>query len=112
MLPFRTEIITQFSLPRRISRLGKLAYNLWWTWNPDAQRLFARIDADTWERCEHNPIRFLRQVGRARLNAVIQDRYYLDSYDRILRNFDEYIAAKDTLFSRSYSTAHRYRPVA
>jgi starch phosphorylase len=102
MLPFRTEISTQFSLPRRISRLGKLAYNLWWTWNPDAQRLFLRIDADTWERCEHNPIRFLRQVGRARLNAVIQDRYYLDSYDRILRNFDEYITARDTWFSRTY----------
>lgn len=102
MLPFRTEIPTQFSLPRRIARLGKLAYNLWWTWNPDAQRLFARIDTDTWERYEHNPIRFLRQVGRARLNAVIQDRYYLDSYDRILRNFDEYIAAKDTWFSRTY----------
>jgi starch phosphorylase len=102
MLPFRTEISTQFSLPRRISRLGKLAYNLWWTWNPDAQRLFARIDADIWERCEHNPIRFLRQIGRARLNAVTQDRYYLDSYDRILRNFDEYLAARNTWFSRTY----------
>jgi glycogen phosphorylase len=102
MLPFRTELTTQFSLPRRIARLGTLAYNLWWTWNPDAQRLFLRIDADVWERCEHNPIRFLRQVGRARLNAVIQDRYYLDSYDRILRNFDEYMAARDTWFSRTY----------
>src|SRR5512137_1336187 len=98
MLPFRTEISTQFSLPRRIARLGKLAYNLWWTWNPDAQRLFLRIDADTWERCEHNPIRFLRQVGRTRLHAYTQHRYYLDSYERILRNFVEYIAAMDTWF--------------
>ena len=39
------EIIpNHFSLPRRIERLGELAYNLWWTWNPNVQRLFERID--------------------------------------------------------------------
>ena len=44
MEPFRAEIPNHFSLPRRINRLGELAYNLWWSWNPDAQRLFSRID--------------------------------------------------------------------
>jgi len=38
-----------FSLPSRIERLGELAYNLWWTWNPDVQRLYKRIDSDLWE---------------------------------------------------------------
>jgi len=35
-----------FSLPRRLGRLSKFVYNLWWTWTPDAQRIFARIDND------------------------------------------------------------------
>ncbi len=63
MEPFRAQIPNNFILPRRIARLGKLAYNLWWTWTPDAQRLFQRIDKDVWERTNHNPIRFLRQVS-------------------------------------------------
>ena len=50
-----------FSLPRRIDRLGELAYNLWWTWNPDVQRLYMRIDSDLWEETSHNPIQFLRK---------------------------------------------------
>ena len=46
MPTFRTKIPNHFDLPRRIRRLGELAYNLWWTWNPSAQRLFYRIDTD------------------------------------------------------------------
>ena len=112
MLPFRTELTPQFSLPRRISHLGKLAYNLWWTWSPDAQRLFARIDTDTWERCEHSPIRLLKQVGRARLNALIQSRYYLDTYDRILHHFNDYMDAKKTWFATNYPSENNGHLVA
>ena len=70
-----------FSLPRRIERLSELAYNLWWTWNPDVQRLYQRIDIDLWEETSHNPIKFLRKVERAKLNAVTHDSYYLDFYE-------------------------------
>ncbi len=91
-----------FSLPRRLSRLSELAYNLWWTWNPEAQMLFSYIDKLLWERLSHNPIAFLRQVERSKLNAVIGDRNYLDFYDRVLRNFDNYMKADDTWYNRTY----------
>jgi glycogen phosphorylase len=102
MESFRAVIPNHFSLPRRIRRLGELAYNLWWTWNPDAQRLFLRIDQEVWERTYHNPVRFLRQVQRAALNAVTHDRYYLDFYDRIFRTFDQYMKANNTWVGRSH----------
>lgn len=102
---------TKFNLPRRIARLGELAYNLWWTWNPDAQRLFARIDLNLWEKVSHNPVLFLRQINRAALDAKIKDRYYLDYYDRIMRVFDEYMRAHDTWFDKTYPT-HRNHPIA
>jgi starch phosphorylase len=111
MESFRTDIPNHFSLPRRINRLGELAYNLWWTWNPDAQRLFSRIDAELWETTYHNPVRFLRQVQRARLNAVTNNRYYLEFYDRIFRAFDQYMEAKDTWFLNKYPEL-RHRPIA
>lgn len=91
-----------FSLPRRISRLGDLAYNMWWIWNPDAQRLFSQIDRSLWERVNHNPVAFLRRVERAQLNASTNDRYYLETYDRVVRQFDTYLAGEDTWFKRKY----------
>ena len=109
--PFQVEIPNNFSLPRRIQRLGELAYNLWWTWNPDSQRLYSRIDKDLWERVYHNPIIFLRKVERARLNAVTQDRYYLDFYDRILRAFDQYIEAEETWCTKYHPECHN-QPIA
>jgi len=110
METFRTEIPNQFSLPRRISRLGELAYNLWWTWNPDAQRLFSRVDGLLWEQTYHNPVRFLRQVERARLNAVTNNRYYLEFYDRQFQAFDEYMHPESTWFDRNYPDL-RNRPI-
>lgn len=97
-----TETSNHFSLPRRIERLGELAYNLWWTWNPDVQRLYKRIDSDLWEKYDHNPIMFLRNVERAKLNAVTHDSYYLDFYDRALLAFDQYMAREDTWYEQNH----------
>ncbi len=91
-----------FSLPQRIVRLGELAYNLWWTWNPDVQRLYKRIDSDLWERTSHNPVQFLRNVERAKLNAVTHDSYYLDFYDRALLAFDQYLEREDTWYQENH----------
>jgi glycogen phosphorylase len=104
-------IPTKFNLPRRIARLGELAYNLWWTWNPDAQRLFSRINLDLWEHVSHNPVLFLRQVNRSDLDAQTKDRFYLDYYDRTLRIFDEYMRAADTWFDKTYPK-DRNHPIA
>ena len=90
MEPFRTQLPTPFDLPKRLDRLGDLVYNLWWTWQPDAVRVIGRLDYALWERLGHNPIRLLREIGRARLNQIAQDPDYLAIYDRIIANFDSY----------------------
>jgi starch phosphorylase len=104
MTDFLTKIPNHFDLPRRINRLGEMAYNLWWTWNPNAQRLFNRVDNALWERLNHNPLRFLRSVGRFEINAAAQDPVYLELYDRVFSNFDSYLKATDTWTSRTYKT--------
>ena len=101
-----TEIVREkpvaFSLPRRVKRLEELAFNLWWVWHPDAQRLFREIDDLLWEKTYHNPVVFLRDCDRSRLNAVTHDRYFLDLYDQVLREFDRYMNEKDTWFDQNY----------
>jgi starch phosphorylase len=111
MRSYKSVKSNQFKLPRRIRRLGELAYNLWWTWNPDAQRLFQRIDSVIWERTYHNPVRFLQQVSYTRLKAMTQDLYSLDFYDGILQSFDDYIKKEDTWFLNTYPGYHN-RPIA
>jgi starch phosphorylase len=102
MTVFKSKLPNHFDLPRRINRLGELSYNLWWVWNPMAQRLFNRIDNNLWERVNHNPIRFLREASRPVLNAAGQDPLYLEIYDHVFSDFDAYLARKDTWFGATY----------
>ena len=109
MTDFVREKPVKFNLPRRIKRLEELAYNLWWVWHPEAQRLFREIDDLLWEESYHNPVVFLRDVDRTRMNAMTNDRYFLDKYDRVLREFDRYMKENDTWFSNTYPALHEER---
>lgn len=81
-----------FDLPRRIRRLEELAYNLWWTWHPEAKELFRRLNPFLWEQTGHNPVLHLRRIDRHRLRAAVKDSAYLEAYDRIIQAFDSYMA--------------------
>jgi starch phosphorylase len=99
---YTVKLPNHFNLPKRINRLGELAYNLWWVWNPEAQLLYRFIDRTYWEKVYHNPVAFLHNVSRPAINAVLNDRYYLEMYDRVFHAFDEHLSTKDTWFSRTY----------
>ncbi len=111
MESYHAEIPLKFNLPRRLGRLGKFVYNLWWTWTPESQRIFLRIDGSLWEAVYHNPVRFLNQVSPARLEEMTHDRYFLDFYDKVVRHFDEYMNARNTWFDHTYPK-HRHSLVA
>ena len=98
------EAPNSFDLPYRIKRLADLAHNLWWVGNPEAARMFKEIDQLTWEQCTHNPIVFLRKVDRQIFDDLIKDRYFLERYDRIMREFDAYMHKDDTWFNETYPT--------
>lgn len=97
---FRAQL-PPFDLPKKLARLGELAYNLWWTWQPEATRLYSQLDRAMWERLNHNPIRMLREIKRARLNEVLKDRDYMNSYRRVFEAFDSYAAQQDTWTHRT-----------
>ncbi|MGB3680863.1 MAG: alpha-glucan family phosphorylase [Rubrobacteraceae bacterium] len=78
--------------PARLQKLPDLAYNLFWTWSPAAQRLFSSLDPDLWESTEHNPVRLLQETD---LNAAAEDPAFVEDYDRVMRDFDAYLGRKD-----------------
>ena len=90
------------ALPSRIARLGDLAYNLWWTWNPDAQQLFRDLDHETWERVYHNSVKFLREVQPEKLKSASTNREFLKKFDAVLATFDAYLQSKTSWFEATY----------
>ena len=108
---FRSKLPNGFDLPKRLSRLSELAYNLWWTWKPQAARVFSRLDADLWDRLGHSPILFLRQIGRTRLNRAAKNKQYLALYDDVFKDFDSYMNETETWTSRAHPELNG-RPIA
>lgn len=79
-------------LPERIKRLSELSYNMWFSWNPDAQDLFRWIDYKLWDAVAHNPVRFLLNVKQAELVDAAADADYLTAYDYLFAKYDDYMS--------------------
>jgi starch phosphorylase len=91
-------------MPSRISRLYELAYNLWWSWHPEARALYRKLDPDLWEKVGHNPVHFLSELDPQLLEQAAEDKVYLEHYDSVLQDFDRYMhpRAEETWFSQTY----------
>jgi len=89
-------------LPPRLSRLDRLAYNLWWSWNPEARQLYSAIDPELWEYVYHNPVRFLRQVDPVTLERAASDETFLSRYRTVMAAFAAYMKPDQTWFDRTY----------
>src|SRR6266568_9494018 len=83
-------------IPERLGRLPELAYNMWWSWHPEAQRLFSDIDPALWEFVYHNPVRFLNEIRQASLETAAADPRYTAHYDAVMAAFDAYMAPAST----------------
>ncbi|MBQ7667788.1 MAG: alpha-glucan family phosphorylase [Clostridia bacterium] len=89
-------------VPDRINRLEELAYNLWWTWNTEALKLFKQIDIDLWNTCQKNPVKFINNVEQSKLEIVAENEAFLKQYDSIMSKFDSYMNNPNTWFKKNY----------
>ncbi len=90
------------NLPRRLKRLADLANNVWWSWNPDAMRLFTELNPQLWDEVNHNPVKFLRVIDTKHLTAALSNIQYLEKYDKVVDQFAAYLHPKETWFSREF----------
>jgi glycogen phosphorylase len=97
--------ITVFPImPARINRLYELAYNVWWSWHPEARFLYSSLDPELWEQVGHNPVQFLSKIQPKKLEAAAEQPAYLSAYNNVIRDYDDYIHPRpeDTWFSTTY----------
>ncbi|BAZ49452.1 putative alpha-glucan phosphorylase [Nostoc sp. NIES-4103] len=99
-------------LPFPLKRLADLAYNYWWCWTSDRIALFQTIDPQEWERCGHNPVAILESSSYERLTQLAEDPFYLKQISALTREFDTYMAQKDTWVSRVAPQVSQDRPIA
>ena len=96
------KITVRPQLPKRISMIYDISYNLWWSWNTEFLKLFKLLDIDLWERAEKNPVKFLKQVSQEKLENASKDNEFLKEYDKVVKDFNDYMNSKDTWFKKNY----------
>jgi starch phosphorylase len=90
-------------LPADLERLYDLAYNLWWTWNPQVRQLFSAIDSASWSRYR-NPVEVLINVDHTHWESLVDNDTFMEGYSTVKRVFESYMQAEEgTWYQRRFS---------
>jgi starch phosphorylase len=100
-LKFRSAPLADFELPKEVAGLRDLAYNLWWTWNPRARRMFSSIYPGLWA-IYRNPVELLINIESHHWEQLLEDDSFLTTYRSILREFQTYMQSKETWFAKNH----------
>lgn len=96
------------SLPQELSGLRTIAYNLWWTWEPQAIELFRRVDLELWRETRHNPVKMLGSLQQSRLEELLADDGFMAHLHRVEEMLREYMEGK-TWYKKARKTASPLR---
>ncbi|MCC6235386.1 MAG: alpha-glucan family phosphorylase [Verrucomicrobiales bacterium] len=91
--------------------LHRLARNLWWTWNQDAQDLFQELSPRSWQNLYHNAVAVLREVSDYELRVHLMEPEFRQRVREVLACFDGYLKEPNT-WAREGAPALSGRPVA
>lgn len=76
--------------------LQRLARNLWWTWNQDAQDLFQELSPRSWQNLYHNAVAVLREVSDYELKVHLMEPAFRRRVLNVLADFDAYLNEPNT----------------
>jgi starch phosphorylase len=91
--------------------LNRLARNLWWTWNQEAQELFQELSPRGWQNLYHNAVAILHEVSELELRARLQDPDFASHVRHVLKDFEAYLSEKNT-WGQQHAPALTDKPVA
>ncbi len=75
-------------IPNELIFLEKLSYSMWWSWQPSAIDLFARIDPALWRESGNNARRLLNMIPQERLEELTRNKEYLRQLKRVKAEFE------------------------
>ena len=94
-----------------IAGLKRLARNLWWTWNQEAQEIFQELSPRGWQNLYHNAVAILHEVSEYELRVHLQSPDFSERVRRVLQAFDAYLRSSNT-WGNTHAPALAQNPVA
>lgn len=91
--------------------LHTLAYNLWWSWNPDAKQVFHELSPFFWEHSDHNPVEVMQWISGPELRSKLQNIEFFNRVESVCNRFHAYMANKKTWASKN-ALPLKNKPVA
>ena len=79
------------SLPEPLEVLLAIAMNLRWSWDARTVDLFRWVDADVWERAEHDPVRMLGLVSKERFDQLAEDAPFMSFLASVAEDLQKYL---------------------
>src|SRR5215510_3446645 len=70
--------LTSDEVSELVSGLEKLARNLWWTWDQNAQEVFQELSPRGWQNLYHNAVAILHEVSDYELRVRLQSTEFGD----------------------------------
>src|ERR1039457_6681175 len=103
--------LTSKELTELTSGLHKLAHNLWWTWDQQAQEIFHELSPRCWMNLYHNAVAVLHEVSDYELRVRLQDPDFTERIRAVLAAFDAYLNEKAT-WGHQHAPGLRKNPAA
>src|SRR6266699_1109553 len=88
--------LTSAELDELMRGLNKLAHNLWWTWDQEAQEVFQELSPRGWMNLYHNAVAILHEVSTYELRVRLQDPDFAVRVREALAWFGNYLEDKQT----------------
>lgn len=76
--------------------IQRLAYNIWWTWNPKAQELFKALSEEAWIKSRHNAIAVMRALSHSELVSALYGKRLSQLAKPVIDDFDRYMTDRQT----------------
>ncbi len=103
--------LTAKELTELTEGLNRVARNLWWTWNQEAQEIFQELSPRGWQNLYHNAVAVLREVSDYELRVRLQDPAFADRVRNVLDAFAAYLGEKAAWAHKTAPALNR-NPVA
>ncbi len=103
--------LTSAELTELTTGLNRLAHNLWWTWDQEAQEIFQQLSPRGWQNLYHNAVAILHEVSEYELRVRLQDHDFAERVREVLKAFDAYLDEKNT-WAQEHAPHLRANPVA
>ena len=80
----KNKAIPAHEISEMITGLNRMARNLWWTWNQEAQEFFQELSPRGWQNLYHNGVAILHEVSEYELRTRLQDHEFAAHARRVL----------------------------